>query len=196
MLSCRPRNSVISGDYLGRIDRIHANDTPGGAWMSRRRVTCLISLDHAPFWPIGVHTRALVLPRYGEILGCRPRKSGIPGHALGRLDGMHANATPGAAWMSRHRLTCHIRLDHSPFWPIGVHSGHVDTPRCSWVCAGMKTNPQDRSGGLSDRPGVPTERLSRHISIGIDSYDTKGYYPSVLKWSSYIYSFKLSQTVN
>ena len=56
---------------------------------------------------------------------------------------------------------------------------------CAWL--GMKTNPQDRSGGLSDRPDVPTERLSRHISIGIDSYDTKGYYPSVLKRSSYIY---------
>ena len=49
----------------------------------------------------------------------------------------------------------------------------------------MKTSPQDRPGGLSDRPGVPTERLSRHISIGIDSSDTKGYYRSVLKWSSY-----------
>ena len=87
--------------------------------------------------------------------------------------------------MSRRRLTCLIQLDRSPFWPIGVHIGHVDTPRCSWVCAGMKTNPQDRSGGLSDRPGVPTERPSRHISISIDSSDTKGYYPSVLKWSSY-----------
>ncbi len=56
------------------------------------------------------------------------------------------------------------------------------------MCVSMKTNPQDRSGGLSDRPGVPTERLSRHISMGIDSSDTKGtYYPSVLKWSSYIF---------
>ena len=88
--------------------------------------------------------------------------------------------------MSRRRLTCLVQLDRSPFWPIGVHIGHVGTPRCSWVCAGMQTNPQDRSGGLSDRPGVPTERLSRHISLGIDSYDTKGYYRSVLKWSSYI----------
>ena len=60
------------------------------------------------------------------------------------------------------------------------------------MCVGVKTKPQDRSGGLSDRPGVPTERLSRHISIGIDSYDTKGYYPSVLKWSSYIYTQRVS----
>ena len=190
MLSCRPRNSVISGDYLGRIDRIHANDTPGGAWMSRRRVTCLILLDHAPFWPIGVHTRALVLPRYGEILGCRPRKSGIPGHALGRLDGMHANATPGAAWMSRHRLTCLIRLDHSPFWPIGVHSGHVDTPRCSWVCAGMKANPHYRSGGLPDRPDVPTDCLSRQISVGTASYAREGWSGSAVKRSSYYINYQ------
>ena len=156
--------------------------------MSRRRVTCLIQLDHAPFWPIGVHTRALVLPRYGELLGCRPRNSVIPGHDLGRLDGMHANATPGAAWMSRHRLTCLIQLDHSPFWPIGVHSGHVDTPRCSWVCAGMKANPHDRSGGLPDRPDVPTDCLSRQISIGTASYAREGWSGSVviLKRSSYM----------
>ena len=108
-------------------------------------------------------------------------------HPGGRIDSMHAVVIPGAAWMSRQHVTCLIQLDRSPFWPIGVHIGHVDTPRCSWVCVGMKTNPQDRSGGLSDRPGVPTERLSRHISIGIDSSDTKGYYPSVLKRSSYSY---------
>ena len=106
---------------------------------------------------------------------------------------MHAVVTAGAAWMSRQRVTCLIQLDRSPFWPIGVHIGHVDTPRCSWVCVGMKTNPQDRPGGLSDRPGVPTERLSRHISIGIDSSDTKGYYPSVLKRSSYIIILTLFQ---
>ena len=123
--------------------------------------------------------------RNGEMRSCKPRNSVIPGHDLGGGNGMHANATPGAAWMSRRRVTCLIQLDHSPFWPIDVHIGHVDTQRCSWVCAGMKTNPQDRSGGLSDRPGVPTERLSRHISIGIDSSDTKGYYGSVLKRSSY-----------
>ena len=92
---------------------------------------------------------------------------------------MHANATPGAAWMSRHRLTCLIRLDRSPFWPIGVHSGHVDTPRCSWVCAGMKANPHDRSGGLPDRPDVPTDCLSRQISVGIDSYAREGWSGSV-----------------
>ena len=124
--------------------------------------------------------------RNGEMRSCKPRNSVIPGHDLGGMNGMHANATPGAVWMSRRRVTCLIQLDHSPFWPIGVHSGHVGTRRCSWVCAGMQTNPQDRSGGLSDRPGVPTERPSRHISIGIDSSDTTGYYRSVLKWSSYI----------
>ena len=123
------------------------------------------------------------------MLSCKPRNSVIPGHDLGGTNGIHANSTPGAVWMSRRRVTCLIQLDHSPFWPIGVHIGHVDTPRCSWVCVGMKTNPQDRPGGLSDRPGVPTERLSRHISIGIDSYDTKGYYPAVLKRSSYIYIY-------
>ena len=123
---------------------------------------------------------------------CKPRNSVIPGHDLGGGNGMHANAIPGAVWMSRRRVSCLIQLDHSPFWPIGVHSGHVGTRRCSWVCAGMQTNPQDRSGGLSDRPGVPTERLSRHISIGIDSSDTKGYYGSVLKRSSYIYSISIS----
>ena len=109
----------------------------------------------------------------------------LPVHPGGRLDGMHANATPGAAWMSRHRLTCLIRLDHSPFWPIGVHSGHVDTPRCSWVCAGMKANPHDRSGGLPDRPDVPTDCLSRQISVGTASYAREGWSGSVLKRSSY-----------
>ena len=49
------------------------------------------------------------------MLSCKPRNSVIPGHDLGGMNGMHVNATPGAAWMSRRRLTCLIQLDHSPF---------------------------------------------------------------------------------
>ena len=113
------------------------------------------------------------------MLSCKPRNSVLPVHDLGRIDGIHANATPEAAWMSRRRLTCLIQLDRSPFWPIGVHIGHVDTFVGLRLCAGTITDSQDRSGGLSDRPGVPTERLSRHISMGIDSSDTaKCYYRS------------------
>ena len=44
------------------------------------------------------------------------------------------------------------------------------TRKCAMFaeCADMNTSPQDRSGGLSDRPGAPPERPSRRISIGID----------------------------
>ena len=116
------------------------------------------------------------------------RCNALPVHPGGRIESMHAVVTPSAAWMSRRRLTCLIQLDHSPFWPIGGHIGHVDTPRCSWVCADTKTDSRDQSGGLSDRPGVPTERPSRRMSIGIDSYAREGCFRSVLKWSSYIIS--------
>ena len=98
---------------------------------------------------------------------------------------MHAVVTPGAAWISRRRLTCLIQLDHSPFWPIGVHIGHVDTPRFVGLRAGTKTNPQDRSSGLPDRPGVPTDRLSRQTSVGIDGHAREDWSGSVVKWSSY-----------
>ena len=43
-------------------------------------------------------------------------KNGVHG-----VNGMHAIVTPGAEWMSMRRLTCLIQLDHSPFWPIGLH---------------------------------------------------------------------------
>ena len=44
------------------------------------------------------------------------------------------------------------------------------TRKCAMFaeCAGMKMRRYDRSGGLSDRPGAPTDRPSRHISIDID----------------------------
>ena len=105
-----------------------------------------------------------------------------------RSHAMHAVVTPGAVWMSRRCLICLIQLDHALLRPIGVSIGHVDTPRCSWECAGIKTNSQYRSGGLPDRPGVPTvERPSRHISIGIDSYAREDRSGSAVKRSSYIY---------
>ena len=95
---------------------------------------------------------------------------------------------------NRSRARRERTLHFAPTLSLGpmFSCGHLRVPQsrflvgCVWVCVGMKTNPQYRSGGLSDRPGVPTERLSRHISIGIDSSDTKGYYRSVLKWSSYV----------
>ena len=51
---------------------------------------------------------------------------------------------------------------------------------------GHETNPQDRSGGLPDRPGVPTDCPSRQISIGTGSYARERWSGSVLKRSSYI----------
>ena len=69
------------------------------------------------------------------------------------------------------RYICLIQLIHALFRPIGVLYCTY-RPRADIVmfaeCADMNTSPQDRSGGLSDRPGAPTDRPSRRIDIDID----------------------------
>ena len=83
---------------------------------------------------------------------------------------MHAVATTGAAWMRRRRVIYMLHSTHS--CTISADR-RTYRPRADIVmfaeCADMNTSPQDRSGGISDRPGAPTDRPSRHIlTIDID----------------------------